>query len=168
MVTAIRGVRDGFMDADDYAPDGEIDVVEFSGNTYYYDGPLQTYKRARFVNENDLRGIFYWDMGNDVPVEHRYNLAKWCSYALNSNVEPHVTKVDVNHGAGINNVATDSKEASITRRGDTLLAQGSIEVYRTDGVLVARGNGSVNVAPLAPGVYVARSAGATMKFVKNL
>lgn len=165
MVTAIRGVRDGFMDADDYTPDGEVDVVDFSGNTYYYDGPLQTYKRARYVNENDLRGIFYWDMGNDVPVEHKYNLAKWCSYGLNSNVEPHVTSVEVSHSTGIADVAADPV-AVICRRGDILSSSGRIVVYGIDGRIVAHGSGSVDIGSLAPGVYVALSGNTTLKFEK--
>lgn len=168
MATPIRGVRDGFMDAADYTPDGEVDVVEFSGNTYYYDGPLQTFKRARFVVENDLRGIFYWDMGNDVPVEHKYNLAKWCSYALNSNVEPHVTEVEVLHNSGIHSVTKDYAEISFRRQGNLLMAPGMIEVYSTDGQMVARGEGSVDLTMLSSGIYLARnSAGSFLKFVKN-
>ncbi|MDE6654495.1 MAG: glycoside hydrolase family 18 protein [Muribaculaceae bacterium] len=166
MATAIRGVRDGFMDAPDYTPDGEVDVVDFSGNTYYYDGPLQTYKRARYVNENDLRGIFYWDMGNDVPVEHKYNLAKWCSYGLNSNVEPHVTAVEVNHvPAGIAVVAADAA-AGISRRGDVLVADGQIRVYGIDGRMVASGTETLDISSLAEGVYVAQCGSATLKFEK--
>ncbi|MDE6270733.1 MAG: hypothetical protein K2M12_07790 [Muribaculaceae bacterium] len=166
MATAIRGVRDGFMDSEDFVSDEEVDVVDFSGNTYYYTGPLQTYKRARFVVENDIRGIFYWDMGNDVPVEHKYNLAKWCSYALNSNVEPHVTSVNVSHSSGLEDVTADRASASITRRGNVLTGEGMIDVFGVDGRKVCCGAGSVNVGSLAPGVYVARSAGATFKFEK--
>lgn len=166
IVTPIRGVRDGFMDADTFENNPEVDEVEFSGNTYYYTGPLQTYMRARFVVDNDIKGIFYWDMGNDVPVEHKYNLAKWCTYALNSNVEPHVTAVELNHTTGINAVTVGKAAASIDRRGNVLLSEGSIAVYSIDGRLVARGNGRLDISALIPGVYVAHSAGASLKFEK--
>lgn len=166
MVTPIRGVRDGFLDGDDYQPNVETDKADFSGNTYYFCGPLQTYNRARFVVDNDIRGIFYWDMGNDVPVAHKYNMAKWCSYALNSNVEPHITKVDINHSSAISDISVDHSPAQIVRQGSTLIGEGAIAVYGIDGVQVASGYGEVSVAHLTPGVYVARSAGASLKFIK--
>ena len=91
----IKGVRSGMLDGD-YVPNEEMDSWTGSdGLTYYFTGPLQTYKRAKYVSDSLYHGIFYWDMGNDVPVRHKYNMAKWCSYALNANVDTLITHVDV-------------------------------------------------------------------------
>ena len=93
--SVIKGVRGGLMEGD-FQPKEEMDSWTSSeGLTYYFTGPLQTYQRAKYVVDNLYHGIFYWDMGNDVPVRHQYNLAKWCSYALNANVDTLITHVDV-------------------------------------------------------------------------
>ena len=93
--TVITGVRKGLMDGD-FIPQKETDAwVSPDGLTYYFTGPLQTYNRAKYITDNLYHGIFYWDMGNDVPVKHKYNLAKWCSYGLNANVDTLITHVDV-------------------------------------------------------------------------
>lgn len=110
--TEIKGVKDGFMDGD-FVPDGEVDFGDQGGYRYYFDGPLQTYKRARYVTDNRLGGIFYWDMGNDARPEHPYNLAKWCSYGLNANVDTLVTHVEVRHiSTGIESIAADGAAAT--------------------------------------------------------
>ena len=93
--SVIKGVRGGLLEGD-YEPNEEMDAwTDSDGLTYYFTGPLQTYRRAKYVADSLYHGIFYWDMGNDMPVGHQYNMAKWCSYALNANVDTLVTHVDV-------------------------------------------------------------------------
>lgn len=95
--TPIRGVKDGFLEGD-YVPSEELDQKTVGGGyTFAFTGPKLTYKRAKYTTDNGLGGIFYWDMGNDTPVAHPYNLAKWCSYGLNANVDTLVTSVVVRH-----------------------------------------------------------------------
>lgn len=90
--TATIGVRDNLLEGD-YTPDQNDG---FDG-TYmrYFTGFNQTYERSKFVRDNDLKGIFYWDMGNDVATNHKYSLVKASSFAINSNVDTLVTHVDV-------------------------------------------------------------------------
>lgn len=158
----IKGLRNGFLD--DYTPkDVDSECKEIDGYNYYYTSPRQTYRRARHTVENGFGGIFYWDMGNDVPFEHPYNAAKWCSYALNSNVEPAVTHVEINHPASTGNVAAVSNsraQMTLRRDGDTITVCGiessALSVCDCSGrpVLSAEGN-STNVAALGKGIYVA-------------
>lgn len=90
--TATIGVRDNLLEGD-YTPDQN----EGFDGTYmrYFTGFNQTYERSKFVRDNDLKGIFYWDMGNDVATNHKYSLVKASSFAINSNVDTLVTHVDV-------------------------------------------------------------------------
>lgn len=172
-VTPISGVRNGFLDGD-YTPNEEVDFKEMNGITYYFDGPLQTYKRARYSVEQGLGGIFYWDMGNDVPVEHKYNMAKWCSYGLNSNVEKVVDKVSVNHrNSGINEIIADNgTNFVILNKNSELSTNGmakSIEVCNIAGSVIAQTKGStMNISSLDNGVYivVAKSADGTRTTAK--
>lgn len=90
--TATIGVRDSLLEGD-YTPDQN----EGFDGTYmrYFTGFNQTYERSKFARDNDLKGIFYWDMGNDVATNHKYSLVKASSFAINSNVDTLVTHVDV-------------------------------------------------------------------------
>ena len=100
------GVINGLLDGD-YTPD-KNEAVDASGLTRYFTGFNQTYDRTKFAREKGLKGIFYWDMGNDVPMEHKYNLTVASSYALNSNVDTVVTHVNV-YPAGVELVERDAK-----------------------------------------------------------
>ena len=87
------GVRNLFGDS--YSP--EIDIIEQSPGIFRrFCGYDQTVWRNQFVRENRLRGIMYWDMGNDVNTSHPYSLVKAANFALSSNVDTLVTKVDMN------------------------------------------------------------------------
>ena len=92
------GVRNGLLDGS-YTPD--MDIVNDGSYDRYITGFDQSYERSKFVCENKLAGIFYWDMGNDVKTNHKYSLVKASSFGLNSNVDTLVTKVDLNPSAVI-------------------------------------------------------------------
>lgn len=162
----IKGVKDGFME-EGFVPDGEIDYGVVGNYTYYFDGPLQTYKRARYVTDERLGGIFYWDMGNDVRPEHPYNLAKWSTYGLNANVDTLVTNVEVRHFTAIDGVERDSTPqltATVADGGNTLLltlASGDFPlrtvITAMDGRLAAEyrgGGGRADISALPAGHYV--------------
>ena len=162
----IKGVRDGFLDGD-YEPQDEVDEGVLDGYTFYFDGPKQTYLRARYIMEQQLGGIFYWDMGNDVSPNHKYNLAKWCSYGLNSNVEPRVTNVDFSHYTGIDDLVADRTQAGRLAvkdngNGQLTLSFGNSSATVEKATVVsltgstvasARGN-AVDASQLPAGVYV--------------
>lgn len=144
----ITGVRNGLMNGD-FEPQLEIDQwTDTDGLTYYFTGPLQTYNRAKYVTDNLYHGIFYWDMGNDVPVEHKYNLAKWCSYGLNANVDKLITHVDVKSydPAGIEDVSFAARDNEMT---------GKVSIYNIIGVEVGVASSlSEALSTLQRGVYV--------------
>lgn len=107
-----------------YEPsDANIDSFTSNGDTWYYMGPIQVYKRAKYTREKNLQGIFYWDMGNDYwegnaanPIMPKYNNAKYCSYGLNSNIHPKVgSDLKVNHygEAGIEVIETENATSGI-------------------------------------------------------
>lgn len=144
----IKGVRSGMLDGD-YVPNEEMDSwTDSDGLTYYFTGPLQTYKRAKYVSDSLYHGIFYWDMGNDVPVRHKYNMAKWCSYALNANVDTLITHVDVKPYQ-----STGIKE--IRQAGNNSEFVGKVSVYNAVGVQVRMAATREEAIALLPrGLYI--------------
>lgn len=138
--TPIKGVRNNFLN-DNFIPNSEVDISEQDGYTYYFCGPLQAYKRARFCTENNMRGIFYWDMGNDVPVNHKYNMAKWASYGLNANVDPIVTSVTPNYPTSIKAYNSDPMKLIVNNDG-TIKVSGKkavkqLSIFSIDGMKIA-------------------------------
>lgn len=144
----IIGVRKGLMDGN-FVPQEETDeYTHTDGNQYYFTGPLQTYLRAKYVTDQLYRGIFYWDMGNDVPVEHHYNLAKWCSYGLNANVDKLVTHVDVRpyESTGIQDIEFSSRDQEM---------KGEVRVYNMTGIqIVKAANFQLAESMLPSGIYL--------------
>ena len=68
----------------------------------------------------------------------------------------------VKKSAGVDDLGTDSYALSFD--GRTVSAQGQdISVYNLQGILVAKGTGSVDLSTAAPGLYVARTATETLK-----
>ena len=166
--SAVIGVRNGLLDGEDYEPQDDMERGAYNQYYYYFTGPKQTYRRAKYCVDNNLQGIFYWDMGNDVPVTHKYNLAKHCSYALNANVDSIVTKVNVNHFAGVERLHADAGESSLNcypNPASDLLSLtcnsniDNVKIYATDGACLVNKNvglssAVLSVAHLAPGMYV--------------
>lgn len=109
--STVAGVRNGLLDEDTYErTDADAEYGEYNGSYYYFMGPNQVYNRAKYCLENNISGIFYWDMGNDVSIDNPYNLAKNCSYGLNANVDTLVTTVAVNHHpSGVFSIKADSQ-----------------------------------------------------------
>lgn len=161
----------GFLDEKTYTVDftSNVDTHVYNGYTYYFMGPGQTYRRARHCVENNLKGIFYWDMGNDVKTKHPYSLAKYCSYALNSNVDTLVTEVAVNHPTAINPAYADTELDKVRLHVNAAeqlvgmdvpagLALRELRLFATTGQCVAAGSGSrLSTRTLPTGVYVLRA-----------
>lgn len=88
-----------------YVPgDDDVDSYTRNDTTWKYIGPMQVYRRAKHTREQDLAGIFYWDMGDDYwlgdsanPVMPEFNSAKYSSYGINANNDPVVKSVNVKH-----------------------------------------------------------------------
>ena len=170
----IKGVKDGFFD-DNYVPQLEEESKTFGNDTYWFTGPLQTYERAKFTRENKFMGIFYWDMGNDVyePADenghramHKYNLARWSTYAINSNVDRYITKVDVAHygESGLMDMEAATETAlSVVLDGTTLhvcvpgKVLDTVTLCNMAGAEVYRAHltdGSANLSGVGSGIYI--------------
>lgn len=164
-VGAIAGYRgimgDGTLDPTDESLGGKAPL---NGNYYYFMSPQQVYDRAKYVVDNNLQGLFYWDMGNDISTDNPLSLVRHASYAMNSNVDKIVTSVEINHPTGISSVGGNQKqtllydEASSTVRLSGVGQAQKISVYTTDGVLVKQTTAStLSMANLRPGVYVVKA-----------
>lgn len=147
--SVIKGVRSGLMEGD-FQPNSETDSWTGSdGLTYYFTGPLQTYNRAKYVVDNLYHGIFYWDMGNDVPVSHQYNLAKWCSYSLNANVDTLITHVDVKPYEKLSDII------EMHYADDKTEMTGTVCVYNMAGMLVRKAATREKAIGMLPrGLYI--------------
>lgn len=161
-VGAIAGYRglmaDGTLDPTDETLGGKAPL---NGNYYYFMSPKQVYDRARYVVDNNLQGLFYWDMGNDISTEDPLSLVRHASYAMNSNVDKTVTSVEINHPTGIRAIDANQKQAiSYDASSSIVKVQGACQtrkmsVYATDGMLVRETTAStLSIADLRPGVYV--------------
>lgn len=188
--TDIRGVKDGFF-GPDYEPVLEAESGQYGSDTFWFTGPLQTYARAKYTREQLFKGIFYWDMGNDVWDQNsdgshsmsKWNLARWSTYAINSNVDRLVTEVSVNHAnSGIDAVeALTATSLSVACDGTCLRlcfpgkVLESVALYTVGGSLAFQSSltdGSADVSAVVPGIYILRATSAdaaihTTKFIKK-
>ncbi len=90
--TSVQGYRSLYEGAGSIDPSAD-EVTHTDGNTYKITGFDQTVERCQYVVDNDLGGIMYWDMGNDLPSSHTASLARAASYVINANVDDRVTTV---------------------------------------------------------------------------
>lgn len=166
--TPIKGVRDGFLEGD-YEPNDSEEYGEAGGYNYWFTGPTQTYRRAKYTMDEGLQGIFYWDMGNDVPVEHKYNLAKWASYGVNANLDRDITEVDIRRGdnTGVGSVTVAAPRLVARANGDILtvgISDGTpvelLEIFTPSGVMVMQVENpgqEVVITALSSGIYLMRA-----------
>ena len=71
------------------------DQVEFvyNGSNYVMNSLNQVVDRTRYARDNDLAGIMYWDICNDLPSTNARSMARRCSYIINANVHPLIQTV---------------------------------------------------------------------------
>lgn len=177
----IKGVRDNFITDDYELTNADKEYKTINGENFYFMGPMQVYNRAKFTRENNLQGIFYWDMGNDYwhgtpaePEMPKYNSAKYCSYGINANVDSIMTGAKaVHYDATIHGdpegvadaVVENGPEVTVSPSPATDYAKISlgnglevaeVTVYALDGAAVLReaGDDTINVANLHPGLYL--------------
>lgn len=157
--------------------DGNIDSYTNKNDTWYYMGPMQVYRRAKYSREQNLQGIFYWDMGNDywegtaaAPVMPKYNSAKYCSFAINSNCDPIADpNLKIKHygdNAGINIIENNDSKGKIvvypSPAYDVInvtvekgTAPHEVKIFSGSGNLVkeATNTQSINISNLTSGIY---------------
>lgn len=160
-VGAITGWRN-IIAANGYTPSPDLGYRsgDYNGYHYYYQSPEQVYARAKFVVDKRLKGIFYWDMGNDIPVEDPYNLAKACNYALNANVDTLVTSVTIQHPTSISTMSMEC--TTLYQTQDWLQTKSNakvckIDIYTLQGDLIEANMGDrVWLGRLPHGIYLAK------------
>jgi len=159
------GVRNNLLEGN-YTPDMDS-ALDAQGLTRYFTGYNQSYERAKHARDNKLAGIFYWDMGNDVKTNHKYSLVKAASFAINSNVDTLVTKVDMNPGAvemlpnengkGCLRVYPNPVDNQLTIHLPSGESCQSLEVFNATGVCVLRNDNFekiLDVSAIHSGMYV--------------
>ena len=66
---------------------------EYNGSNYVMNSLNQVVERTRFARDNDLAGIMYWDICNDLPSTNSRSMARRCAYVINANVHPLIESV---------------------------------------------------------------------------
>lgn len=103
--TTTQGYKGGSADASAYPQayrylypgeenyDPTLNYMSKDGYDYWLNSYNQVIWRAKYITDHDLGGIMYWDMGGDLPSDHKHSFARAASYYINSNVEALVTEV---------------------------------------------------------------------------
>ena len=154
---------------DDETFDPDLDTWTVGGTTYHFTGITQLKQKAQYVVDNDLHGIMYFDMANDVPMSDYKSLIRAQNEVISANVDTLVTKVTMKP-SGVNNVLASKKTELFTavQNGETLdvtLADGDVPatlaVYAVDGRAVMQQPlndkvTSVAINNMQNGVYLLR------------
>ena len=128
----------GYND-DNFDPD--LDEWTTGGTTYYFTGQTQLRQKAQYVIDNDLAGIMYFDMANDLPMDDYKSLIRTQNDVLSANVDTLVTEVTMGPSS-VQSIAATRKAELFTaaQSGSTLnvtLADGDVpatlDVYAVDG-----------------------------------
>lgn len=161
-VGPIAGYR-GLMENPDFDPT-DLSLggrAQMNGNYYYYMSPQQVYDRAKYVVDNNLQGLFYWDMGNDIATDNALSLVRNASYALNSNVDPLVEQVSINHPTGIDaspSVASASIHYDVATQVVGVDGGKAVSLCNMSGqTLKAVAGPRLSIADVAPGCYIVRA-----------
>jgi hypothetical protein len=59
-----------------YAPPASQDWVVHNGATYYFNGVDTIRSKALYARSHRLRGVMFWELGQDLPVGHPRNLLR--------------------------------------------------------------------------------------------
>ena len=165
----VIGVNWGILPSN-YTPptDGRAETNKWNGYNFTFMGPYQVYMRAKFCVDNNLQGIFYWDMGNDYKPNQKWSYAKYCNYGLSSNVDTLVTEVDIKHiTTSIEHVNSDaSQEVQIRYNASAQTFSAAnisdnevalMELFTSTGVKIRESKAAtVSANSLPAGVYLAR------------
>ena len=165
----VIGVNWGILPSN-YTPptDGRAETNKWNGYNFTFMGPYQVYMRAKFCVDNNLQGIFYWDMGNDYKPNQKWSYAKYCNYGLSSNVDTLVTEVDIKHiTTSIEHVNSDaSQEVQIRYNASEQTFSAAnisdnevalMELFTSTGVKIRESKAAtVSANSLPAGVYLVR------------
>lgn len=90
---APQGYRYLYTNEEEYDPSQDFMHNANNGADYWIAGLDQVIWRNQYVVDQNLGGMMYWDIGNDLPASYKHSMARASTYFLNSNVEKLVTEV---------------------------------------------------------------------------
>ena len=112
-----------------------------TGTIYYYNGLDLLDQKMDFIVDTDLRGVMYFDMGNDLRVDDPNSMIRIQNEKISANIDTIVTDIDMTP-SGVRNIASTRKAAMFTATNDganitvTLADAGAdavLDVYSVDG-----------------------------------
>ena len=103
------GVENGYRSVIGYDPRPDVtSITTPDGNNYLVCSVNQVKERAQFVIDNDLPGLMYWDMGNDLAATDELSLCRAVNFVMASNVDYLYT--DENMPTGVEAVHQSNKQ----------------------------------------------------------
>lgn len=106
---SISGVENGYRSVIGYDPRPDVtEITVPNGNSYQVCSVNQVKERAQFVIDNDLPGLMYWDMGNDLAATDELSLCRAVNFVMASNVDYLYT--DENMPTGVEAVHQSNKQ----------------------------------------------------------
>ena len=138
-----EGYKDLFekygMTDDNFDPD--VDQWTVGSTTYHFNGITQLKQKAQYVVDNDLRGIMYFDMGNDLRVDDYKSLIRAQNEVMAANVDTVMTVINMTP-SGVRPIAARTGEELFTavQDGDNInvtladaATPATLAVYSVDG-----------------------------------
>ena len=111
---SINGLENGYRSVIQYDPRPDVtDITTPDGNNYMVCSVNQVKERAQFIVDNNLPGLMYWDMGNDLPATDTLALCRAVNYVMSSNVDHLYTDNDL--PSSIESHEVDSNELYISQ-----------------------------------------------------
>ena len=85
---SINRTENGYRSVIGYDPRPDVESITApDGNIYQVCGVNQVKERAQFVVDNDLAGLMYWDMCNDLDATEDLSLCRAVNFVMASNVD---------------------------------------------------------------------------------
>lgn len=140
------------------------DQALYNGSTYTFNGVNTIIKKMQFINDNDLAGSMYFDMGNDMNVANEYSLIKAMDGVVASNVDTLVTKADIETSS--DKIAEEGSSLRIYPNPGTGVFQvrlpfaggAECQVLNLDGAVISKQNlmneETLNLTHLSKGAYL--------------
>lgn len=149
--------------------DPTVDAIPVSGTDYTFNGQQTIINKTKYVNDNSLAGMMYWDSGTDVDYANQLSLLRALNTVMNANIQ------EVPGGTlSVGDVETDEYRNNLKSRLTvypnpaknnftvklTVDQKGSVKIFSLTGQELFNKSLSsdqkldINVNSFAPGVYI--------------
>lgn len=151
--------------------DPALDVITLSGTSYTFNGQQTIINKTKYVNDNSLAGVMYWDTGTDVDYTNQLSLLRALNTVMNANVQ------EIPGGSlGIDDFETSEKANDLKSRlrvypnpaknnfTINLIEnqKGQVKIFNLTGEQIFKQSLdieqklNINVNKFAPGVYIVK------------